>query len=90
MPLKHRVAVSLETLQRLKELAKQLNLDSPHQVIKVLLSTYERGGQKTIATMPICPYCEATTFQSTKQLRKHIANRHIYDIVEDIKKYGRG
>ena len=88
MVLKSRVAVSEETLQKLKELMVRLKLSSKHEVIKFLIDWYERNIAEAMVPTLICPYCSAMTFQNEIQLRKHIVKRHLHDVLMDFKNYG--
>ena len=84
------VKLGIETLNALKKVMEEVKAESPNQAVMQLLELYEAMKGNLKGNLIKCPYCEKTTFQSTIQLRKHIVNVHILDIVEDIKKYGRG
>ena len=88
MPWGHRIAISSETLKRLKKLMERLNIDTPNQAIIYLLNYYESNASEVAVPVPACPYCQAIAFQTTAQLRKHIVKKHVDDFLQDYKKHG--
>lgn len=82
------VKLGEDTLSALRKMMEELKLESPNQAVKRLLEVYEVVKNNLKSSPITCPYCEAIGFQSTIQLRKHIAKKHWIDFLMDWKKYG--
>lgn len=78
-----------DTIDELKVIANEIKLDSLNQVIKYLIEIYKAVREEVKGQRLSCPYCRVIGFQSTIQLRKHIAKKHFYDIHLDWKKWSK-